>query len=78
MDRALLLGVLAAALFLAWLWWDRGAASRRAEAELRRICFGDDDQVERLIEGELRRATGTLTRAEAAWRAVERHRRDNR
>ena len=79
MDRALVVGVLVAVVFLGWLWWSRGGASRGAEAELRRICFGDPGQVERLIEGELRRAaSGAMSRAEAARRAVERHRRDNR
>jgi hypothetical protein len=79
MDRALIVGVLVAVLFSGWLWWNRSGAARGAEAELRRICFGDPGQVERLIEGEMRRAaSGTMSRAEAARRAVERHRRDNR
>ena len=79
MDRALIVGVLLAVLFFAWLWWNRTGASRGAEAELRRICFGDPSQVERLIEGEMRRgAPRTMSRSEAARRAIERHRRDNR
>jgi hypothetical protein len=78
MDRALVAGVLVAVLVVGWLWWDRRAASRGAEAQLRRICFGDAGQVERLIEGEMRRRPGAMTRSEAAQRAVERHRRDNR
>lgn len=78
MDRALVVGVLVAVVFFGWLWWNRSSASRGAEAELRRICFGDPDQVERLIEGEMRRAaSGTISRAQAARRAVDRHRRDN-
>ena len=78
MDRAIVVGVLVAVLFFGWLWWRR-AGSSGAEAELRKICFGDPIQVERLIEGEMRRAAaGTVSRAEAARRAVERHRRDNR
>ena len=79
MDRALVVGILVAAVFVGWLLWSRSGAARGAEAELRRICFGDPSQVERLIEGEMRRAaSGTMSRAEAARRAVERHRRDNR
>ena len=78
MDRALVVGILVAGLVFGWLWWRRGA-SAGAEAELRRICLGDPSQVERLIEGEMRRAApGTMSRTEAARRAVERHRRDNR
>lgn len=79
MDRALVVGILVAALFIGWLLWNRSSASRGAESELRRICFGDARQVERLIEGEMRRAApGTMSRADAARRAVDRHRRDNR
>lgn len=59
-----------------WLWLRRGAA-QRAERHLRRICFGDDDQVERLINLEMTRAPG-ISRAEAASRAVHRYQRDNR
>jgi hypothetical protein len=79
MDRALVVGILVATLVFVWLWWDRSGASRGPEAQLRKICFGDPSQVERLIEGEMRRAaSGTMSRSEAARRAVERHRRDNR
>jgi len=79
MDRALVVGILVASLVFGWLWWNRRAASTGAEAELRKICFGDPSQVERLIEGEMRRGgAGTVSRAEAARRAVDRHRRDNR
>ena len=79
MDRALVVGIVVAALVVGWLLWNRSGASSGAESELRRICFGDPSQVERLIEGEMRRAApGTMSRAEAARRAVERHRRDNR
>ena len=65
------------ALVAGWIWWT-WSRSVDAEAHLRRICFGDESQVERLIQGELRRTTGEISRAEAARRAVERHRRDNR
>jgi hypothetical protein len=78
MNNALAAGVLVAVLVIAWLWWDRQGASRGAEAQLRRVCFGDERQAERLIEGEMRRAPGTISRGEAARRAVDRHRRDNR
>ena len=79
MDRALVVGILVAALVFGWLWWSQRAASTGAEAQLRKICFGDPRQVERLIEGEMSRvAPGTMSRVEAARRAVDRHRRDNR
>ena len=65
------------ALVVGWIWWT-WSQSADAEADLRRICFGDQDQIERLIDGEMRRAAGKLTRAEAARRALDRHRRDNR
>jgi hypothetical protein len=78
-NRALIVGIVVAGLVLGWLWWNWRRASAGAEAELRRICFGDPGQLERLIAGEMRRAApGTMSRAEAARRAVERHRRDNR
>jgi len=72
---ALILGVVALGV---WLWFRRsGGASRQAEIRLRRICFGDDSQVERLISGEMTRAPG-ISRAEAVSRAVQRYQRDNR
>ena len=70
-----LLGVIVVA---AWWWLRRsGGASRRAQAQLRRICLGNDAQVERLINGELTRSPG-VSRAEAASRAVQRYQSDNR
>jgi hypothetical protein len=75
-----ILGVVALCV---WLWLRRGGggggggALRQAEARLRRICLGDDGQVDRLIYGELTRAPG-ISRAEAASRAVQRYQRDNR
>ena len=60
----------------AWLWLRR-RASKEAETKLRRICLGDDGQVERLIGAEMTRAPG-ISRAEAASRAVRRYLRDNR
>jgi hypothetical protein len=70
--------VLAAIAIGAWWWLRRsGGTSHDAEAQLRRICFGNDEQVERLIDGEMTRAPG-ISRAEAAGRAVLRYRRDNR
>jgi hypothetical protein len=78
MDSLTALAILGAIVLGAW-WWLRGArgASRQAEAQLRRICFGNDGQVERLINGEMTRAPG-ISRAEAAGRAVRRYERDNR
>ena len=58
-----------------WLWLRRDP-TREAEAQLRRICFGDNDQMERLIEAEMTRTRG-ISRAEAASRAVDRYKRDN-
>jgi len=72
-----LIAVAAAILVGGWFWWTR-VRSRDAEADLRRICFGDPGQADRLIDGEVRRASRAISRGEAARRAVERHRRDNR
>jgi hypothetical protein len=62
----------------AW-WWLRYRKSRsgEAEAQLRRVCLGNDSQMERLINGEMTRSPG-ISRAEAATRAVRRYQRDNR
>lgn len=71
----LVLGVIAVGV---WLWFRPwGGAARGEEAQLRRICFGDAAQAERLIEGEIARAPG-ISRAEAVARAVRRYQRDNR
>jgi hypothetical protein len=60
-----------------WLWLrHRSRTSREAETLLRRVCLGNDAQVERLINGEMIRGPG-ISRAEAASRAVRRYRRDN-
>ncbi len=70
--------ILAVVALGVWLWLRRGAgASRQSETRLRRICLGDDGQAERLISGEMARAPG-ISRAEAASRAVDRYRHDNR
>ena len=50
---------------------------RLLETQLRRICFGDNGQVERLINSEMTRTPG-ISRVEAARRAVGRYQRDNR
>jgi hypothetical protein len=78
MDNPTAIAILGAIALGVW-WWlrQRGGASRQAEAQLRRICLGNDGQVERLIKGELTRSPG-ISRAEAASRAVERYQRDNR
>lgn len=76
MDPVTLL-VLVGAGVAAWYWlWPRGSV-RSVEAQLLRICHGNEAQAERLIQGELTRAPG-ISRAEAVARAVERYRRDNR
>ena len=78
MDDATAIGILGAIVLGAWLWLRQGrGVSRQAEAQLRRICLGNDGQVERLINGEVTRTPG-ISRAEAASRAVQRYQRDNR
>ena len=78
MDNATAIALLGAFVLGAWLWLRRrSGVSRQAEAQLRRICFGDDRQVERLIKGEMTRTPG-ISRAEAVGRAVQRYQRDNR
>ena len=77
MDSRVVLVVLAV-IIGAWFWFrHRGGSSRRAEAQLDRICLGNQDQVDRLISAEMTRAPG-ITRAEAIARAIERYQRDNR
>jgi len=76
MDNATGIAVLGVVVLGVWLWLRRGA-TRQPERQLRRICFGDNDQVERLINLEMTRAPG-ISRAEAASRAVDRYQRDNR
>ena len=66
-----------AVVFMAFMAVWRRAPSRNAETRLLRMCRGDRGQVERLIEGELRRSPG-IARHEAAARAVRRYERDNR
>jgi hypothetical protein len=60
-----------------WYWFSTRGPSRNPESQLHRICHGNQTQAERLIQGEIARAPG-ISRAEAARRAVERYRRDNR
>ena len=54
-----------------------GIGGASAEARLLRVCQGNRDLAERLILAELKR-DATLSRAEAADRALQRHQRDNR
>lgn len=75
MDGRLLVWIAIGAL-AAWLWL-RFGRRERPEHQLRRICRGDDGQAERLIAGELTRAPH-ISRDEAARRALDRYRRDNR
>ena len=78
MDNATGIAILVLVVVGVWLWLRRGGgATRNAERQLRRICFGNDAQVERLIDFETTRTPG-ISRAEAASHAVERYRRDNR
>ena len=77
MDDPSAIAILVAIVLGAWLWLRRSGVSRHAEAQLRRICLGNDGQVERLINGEMTRTPG-ISRTEAASRAVRRYQRDNR
>jgi len=78
MDNPSAIAILGAIVLGAWLWLRRtSGVSRHAEAQLRRICLGNDGQVERLINGEMTRTPG-ISRTEAASRAVRRYQRDNR
>lgn len=78
MDFNVLAAGVVVLLFVGWLWWDRRRAAESAEGQLRGICSGDAQQVERLIAFEIARAPAPISRAEAARRAVDRYRRDNR
>jgi len=77
LDNSLALILIAAVVGAIWFWRERRGRRHAAEQELRRICLGNEQQAERLIEGEMTRAPG-ISRAEAARRAVGRYRRDNR
>ena len=78
MDNSSAITILGVIVVAAWLWLRRTSGrSRQAETQLRRICLGDDGQVERLVNGEMTRSPG-ISRAEAASRAVQRYERDNR
>jgi hypothetical protein len=77
LDDLLPLLLLAGVVGAIWLWIAHRGRKHAAEKELRRICLGDERQAERLLESEMTRAPG-MSRAEAARRAVERYRRDNR
>jgi hypothetical protein len=50
---------------------------RRERALLLRLCFGDQEAVERIIVGECSRIPG-LSEAEACRRAIRRLQRENR
>lgn len=66
------------ALAAVGLWrWLRGRREPPAEDRLVRICLGDRQQAQHLIEAEQRRTPG-IARDEAARRAVFRYERDNR
>ena len=78
MDNVSAVAIVGVIVVAAW-WWRgrRWSMSRQAETQLRRVCLGNDGQVERLISGEMTRSPG-ISRAEAASRAVRRYQRDNR
>ena len=78
MDDATGIAILVLVVLGVWLWLRRGGgAMRNSERQLRRICFGNDAQVERLIDFKMTCTPG-IFRPEAASRAVDRYRRDNR
>lgn len=76
MDPTVLI-IVVLALAAGWYWWSTKGPSGSPESQLHRICHGNETQTERLIQGEIARSPG-ISRAEAARRAVERYRRDNR
>jgi hypothetical protein len=77
MDNIGAIAILGVIVLGVWLWRRRESGASQPETQLRRICFGDDSQVERLITSEMTRTPG-ISRAEAASRAVRRYQRDNR
>jgi len=78
MDNATGIAILVLVVLGVWFWLRRGGgAAQNTERQLLRICFGNDAQVERLIDFEMTRTPG-ISRTEAASRAVDRYRRDNR
>lgn len=76
MDSFSAIAILGAIVLVVWWWRRRDSDTVEVEAQLRRICLGDEAQMERLIEGETIRSPG-LSRAEAVDRAVQRCQRDN-
>jgi hypothetical protein len=74
--RVIIVLAMAVAVVL-WLRQHGGGSARSPETRLRQICHGNEAQAERLVQGELDRSPG-ISRAQAAARAVERYRRDNR
>jgi hypothetical protein len=78
MDSVSTIAIAGVIVVAAW-WWlhSRGSTARQAETQLRRVCLGDEGQVERLINAEMTRSPG-ISRGEAASRAVRRYQRDNR
>jgi hypothetical protein len=71
----LVLLALAVAAAIAWRWGTGGRS--RAESQLVRLCRGNVDQADRLLNAELSRSPG-IPRSEAASRAIQRYERDNR
>lgn len=58
-------------------WWLAVRDRRSPERDLQRACWGNGAQASRLIEYELQRTPG-ISRKEAASRALQSHKRDNR
>jgi len=78
MDNISAIAIAGVIVVATWFWLrHRSSTSQQAEELLRRVCLGNDGQVERLISGEMTRSPG-ISRAEAASRAVRRYQRDNR
>jgi hypothetical protein len=78
MDASIALLIVGVLALGAWWWHGRsGRGWDRSEVHLRQICLGNTEQVERLIALELTRHPG-ISRGEAARRAVQRYRNDNR
>jgi hypothetical protein len=76
MDNLTAIAILCVVAAAIWWWLRRGSRAAGAESQLRRICLGNAEQMERLISGEMARTPG-ISRAEAADRAVLRYQRDN-
>ena len=74
----MIFGVIALiAIGIAVYWVVQRHHGEGPERQLQRLCSGDEGQAARLMEYEMGRAPG-ISRKEAATRAIESWRRDNR